>query len=212
MKKLAFSRELKKIGVIGVDEVGRGPLAGPVTVCATYLMDPLLVKKDLFLDTVRDSKKINKALRNSIYQTIRNKRTNIYLVKYAIKSKSASYIDTHGISKAIRNCVKEVILDLKKQGVPVYSIKVNLDAGLKVAIEGVVEESYIKGDERYVEIALASIIAKEYRDSYMKRIAKEHSNYSWERNVGYGTKEHREAITKFGPCKHHRNSFLKAFK
>ena len=199
-------------GVIGIDEVGRGPLAGPVTLCAVYIEDKKAITKELFNNTIRDSKKLSKSIRNSIYLTIMNKRKFKIKVKYAISSRSADYIDRHGINKAIKQCLVSCIQDLSRQGINIYSCKINLDAGLKVPLDGLIQKSFIKGDENYVEIALASVLAKESRDAYMQRLARSHPEYLWERNVGYGTKDHRSAIEKYGVTKYHRRNYLKAFK
>lgn len=199
------------VGVIGIDEVGRGPLAGPVTVCAVYIEDEKKVKSSIFSDTIRDSKKITKVSRYNIYRTIRYKRkleTNIY---YALSSRSAEYIDTHGISKAVRQCLLSCIRTLIKKGVKVEEIDIRLDAGLIIPLEKLKQKSFIKGDERFTEIALASILAKVSRDSYMERLAKQHIEYGWERNVGYGTEYHRRAIRNIGVTKYHRKSYLKGF-
>lgn len=205
-------QERKKflLGSIGIDEVGRGPLAGPVTVCAVYIEDEKEVKNSIFNDTIRDSKKLSKASRIYIYKTIREKRRLKTKVLYAVSSRSASYIDRHGINKAIASCIRSCVRDLGKQGVKITETVFRLDAGLKVPIEGVVQQSFVKGDEKYVEIALASVLAKVTRDKYMEKLSKTHDGYGWEKNAGYGTLFHREMIKKQGITKHHRTSFLKA--
>lgn len=197
---------------IGIDEVGRGPLAGPVTLCAVYVEDVNIIKKELFDNTIRDSKKISKSLRNKIYLIIRKKRKLKTRVLYALSSRTAAYIDTYGINTAINACLVSCIESLSKQGVAVEKVKIRLDAGLKVPLQSLQQESFIKGDEKYAEIALASILAKESRDVYMKGLAKTHTEYAWDKNAGYGTLEHRNAIQKYGITKYHRTSYLKAFK
>lgn len=199
-------------GTIGIDEVGRGPLAGPITVCAVYLEDEKTVCKDLFRGIIRDSKKIKKDLRYSIYQTIRQKRYLKSKIEYCVSSRSAAYIDRYGISKATDACVLSCVKGLMKKGVSVGAIMVRLDAGLHVKGLKVTQESFIKGDERFVEIALASIVAKESRDGYMKKVGEGHIEYGWSKNVGYGTRLHRESIQKIGITKYHRKTYLKAFK
>lgn len=199
-------------GAIGIDEVGRGPLAGPVTVCACFIADINEIKEVIFDNTVRDSKKIKKSLRINIYKTIRQNRLIKSPVHYAIASRSAEYIDRHGIVKAIDACIEACLLSLEAKGVPVASIPIKLDGGLRIKHKQVVQSSHIKGDEKFVEIALASILAKVHRDSYMERLAKKIQGYGWENNVGYGTKAHREGIKKIGVTKYHRISYLKGFK
>ncbi len=199
-------------GVIGIDEVGRGPLAGPVTLCACYLEDEKTILKEIFANTIRDSKKLTKQLRNNIYQTISNKRYLHTKIKYAVSSRTAAYIDKHGISKAMRQCLLSCVRSLESQGVAVKNVSIQLDAGLTIPLEGLKQKSFVKGDEKFVEIALASIIAKVTRDTYMEKLAKKFPQYAWEKNVGYATKEHRESLKKLGPTKYHRLSYLKAFK
>ena len=208
MKNLK-NRERKE--VIGIDEVGRGPLAGPVTVCAVYIKDSSQVKNDLFNGTIRDSKKISKSIRNKIYLTITKNRYFNTTIKYSIFSKSAKYIDKYGIQKATQVCVDSCLENLHKQGVSITKIKAHLDAGLSLSNKKIEQESFIKGDERFVEIALASILAKESRDKYMRGKHKLYPKYFWDKNVGYGTKDHRQSIKKFGITKLHRISYIKAF-
>jgi len=199
-------------GIIGIDEVGRGPLAGPITVCACYIEDDKKIIKDIFHNTIRDSKRLTKALRSNIYRTIRYKRYLRTRIEYVVASKSAAYIDKHGISKATKECLLSCIAGLKKKGLQVETISIRLDAGLVIPMTVLDQSSHIKGDERFVEIALASIMAKVTRDKYMERLSNLHSQYAWEKNVGYGTKEHRKAIETVGITKYHRKSYLKAFK
>jgi ribonuclease HII len=207
-----MSKKSGKKEVIGVDEVGRGPLAGPITVCAFYCKDENLLEKEFFVNGIRDSKKISKVLRNNIVKTIRKRRKLVSDVAYAISSRSALYIDRHGISKATTSCVDACIEKLAKQGIAVTQVPILLDAGLKCSDGLVKQKSFVKGDEHFTSIALASIIAKEARDSYMIRLAKEYVIYSWGDNVGYGTRAHCDAIKKNGITKYHRRSFLKNFK
>lgn len=218
MSKLAHDKKRGRQshdGVIGIDEVGRGPLAGPVTVCAFYIESKKAektLKKDIFNHTIKDSKKLRKLNRNNIYNTIRKNRKLNKNVLYTVSSRSAAYIDRHGISQALRSCVSSCITSLTKQGVDIYKTQINLDAGLVVPMEGLKQESFIKGDERFVEIAMASIVAKVTRDNHMERLAKVYKVYSWEKNMGYGTLQHRKAIEIQGVTRYHRMSYLKGFK
>lgn len=207
-----FQKNRATKGVIGVDEVGRGPLAGPVTLCAVYIEDTKIIKRDMFDNLIRDSKKLSKIKRNKIYLSIRKNQELKTKVVYAISSRSAKHIDIHGISKSIKACLLSCVKELIKQGVPVYDLKINLDAGLKIPLESLKQKSFIKGDENYTEIALASILAKESRDMYMQKLSKIHTEYLWEKNAGYGTLIHRQAIVKHGATKYHRKSYLKDIK
>lgn len=205
-------RKVLQKGVIGVDEVGRGPLAGPVTVCAFYIENEKEALKSIFSNSIRDSKKLKKDIRNNIYKTIRQKRMLKTRVEYAISSRSAVYIDKHGLSKAISRCVSSCLSSLSKKNVDVHRLPIKLDAGLKVLNTVVNQESFVKGDEKFVCIALASIMAKVHRDTLMTNLSKTYKGYGWDQNVGYGTKEHRKAIENIGITPLHRKSFLKKFK
>jgi ribonuclease HII len=211
MKSQTKDRNQRR-GVIGIDEVGRGPLAGPVTVCACYIEDEKEVRKEMFGDTVRDSKKLKKSLRSSIYQTIRYKRYLNGRIEYAVSSRSAAYIDRHGISKAVKQCLVSCVRSLERKGVQTEGVSIKLDAGLHVPLPNLSQKSFVKGDERYTEIALASILAKVSRDAYMEKLSLEHGEYAWHKNAGYGTKEHCKAIEKKGVTKFHRRTYLKGFK
>lgn len=199
-------------GVIGIDEVGRGPLAGPITVCAFYIEDEKEVRKSIFENTIRDSKKLKKDNRLNIYKIIRKKRKLKSRIEYALSSRSAKHIDMHGIAASTQACVVSCLSQLEKKGVSVANALIRLDAGLKTGQQSLQEKSFVKGDERFTEIALASIMAKVQRDGYMKKLSKMHTEYGWERNAGYGTKEHRDAIKNLGITEYHRKSYLKNFQ
>lgn len=211
-KKIRRREHIHNKGVIGIDEVGIGPLAGPVTICAVYILDTNIVKADIFNHIIRDSKKLSKARRNKIFQIFRKNRYLNTKVIYSISSRSSNYIDKYGIQKATKTCAKSCIEKLNKLGVNIYKIPINLDAGLKTGILGLTERNFIKGDENYTEIALASIIAKEWRDTYMNKLSERYFQYKWNKNVGYGTKDHIKAIKKYGVTKYHRMTYLKGFK
>ncbi len=196
-------------GVIGIDEVGRGPLAGPVTVCAVYLADPNKARKDYFDNRIRDSKRLSKLKRTNIYQTIRKNKESNNLC-FAVSSRSAKHIDKHGINESIHSCIISCLTKLKKFGININEIQINLDGGLLIKNKDFKQKSYIKGDEKYVEIAIASILAKVTRDKYMQAVSRSYSGYGFENNVGYGTLKHREAIKNLGITKYHRTTYLRA--
>lgn len=199
--------KIKVEHVIGIDEVGRGPLAGPVTVCAVHLKDSKTAKAEYFDNTIRDSKKLSLALRNNIYLIIRKNR-KINNIDYAVSSRGVKHIDKHGINNSIHACIISCLKKLEKKGIQINQTKINLDGGLKIKLDNLKQTAHIKGDESYTEIALASIIAKISRDKYMQKLAKTCKGYDFENNVGYGTKKHINAIKKIGPTKHHRISYL----
>lgn len=191
--------------VVGIDEVGRGPVAGPVYVCAflaeASLIDAVVAGAKLPL---RDSKKLTKKMRERwfvyLQDLVKQKK-----VRYIMTKASNREIDDKGIAVCIRaavdNCLEKLNLDLE-------NTIVYLDGGLK-ANEKFAQETIIKGDENIPVIALASIVAKVSRDGEMDELAKTHDKYSWEKNKGYGTKAHMDAIQEFGTTPLHRVTFLK---
>lgn len=196
--------------VIGIDEVGRGPLAGPVTVCAVYLADEILSKKKILGGIIRDSKMIKKDNRIKIFETIRkNSKLNNDLV-YAVSSRSAKHIDKNGINSSIKACMYSCLKSLKKKGVNVNSVNIKLDGGLYLDKSFKKQKTYVKGDENHASIAISSIIAKVYRDKFMERVSKNHPEYFWDKNSGYGTREHLKFIKENGINEYHRKSYLKS--
>jgi ribonuclease HII len=192
--------------LVGIDEVGRGPVAGPVYVCAflceASTVDELVMNAKLPL---RDSKKLTSKMRDKWFtylkQLAREKK-----IRYVMTKASNREIDDKGISVCIRaavdNCLEKLALDISET-------KVFLDGGLK-AHEKFHQETLIKGDENIPVISLASIVAKVSRDAEMDELAKVHDKYVWEKNKGYGIKAHMDAIKKYGTTPLHRVSFLKS--
>lgn len=194
--------------VIGIDEVGRGPIAGPLVVCACAVAKEVEEEVlSLFPKGVlKDSKKLSEKNRESIVKNIKGLVKDKKII-YGLGEVSASRIDTIGLSASIKEVINEALQKVHTQGVEETSF-IYLDGSLKVD-EKYEQETIIKGDEKIIEIALASIIAKVYRDTQMKELAKEFPLYGFENHVGYGTKVHYEAIKKHGLTMYHRKSFLK---
>ena len=186
---------------VGIDEVGRGPLAGPVTVCAVQWLD--VMPPDEVLGGIRDSKKLVSKKRAVWFQyaeTVRGK-----LLQYAVHSVAADAIDTVGIVEATRTAATEVLqaLDMCIAIPHVYA-----DYGLPVP-KHYIHTHIVKGDEKNPLIAFASIIAKEERDMIMREIGVAFPAYGFAQHKGYGTKQHREMLQKHGPSPVHRETFLK---
>lgn len=188
---------------IGIDEVGRGPVAGPVTICL-FLKDSKLDLNYLFkAGKLKDSKKLSVKRREEIYtQLLDMKKQSI--VDWVVMSKSAKEIDKIGISKCLYVCIKGGLEKIKNQNPKLKNIKTILDGALPAEFG----EVHIKGDEKYIEIALASIVAKVSRDRYMVTLSKKVYGYGFEQNMGYGTASHLAAIKSLGPTDYHRKSYL----
>ncbi len=178
------------IGLIaGVDEVGRGPLAGPIVSAAVILPD------DFYLPGLNDSKQLSKQMRESYNQIIREKAIAI-----GIAIISTEMIDQINILQATYKAMDAAIEQLTPA--PDYLL---VDAlSLQTNIR---QEAIIGGDHKSVSIAAASVIAKVTRDHIMSKIATEYPQYGFDRHMGYGTKEHLEAIARYGVTEHHRRTF-----
>lgn len=186
--------------IVGIDEVGRGPLAGPVTVCACAL--PADFDRKL-LRGIRDSKKLSAAQRQVWYVKIQGFK-KLGLV-FGVTSVSQAVIDSKGISHAIRSALEASLAKTKAS----LSSLVLLDGGLKAPKGFKNQKTIIKGDEKEPVIALASIIAKVTRDGYMVRISKKYPLYGFHIHKGYGTHKHSLAILAHGLSPLHRKSFVK---
>lgn len=193
MDKLEYERRLLNEGykyICGVDEVGRGPLAGPV-VCAAVIM-PL----DKLVEGVDDSKKIGKKKREIIAEKILD-----CAVACRICRVEREIIDEINILQATRLCMKNAV-----EGLSVKPDFVLTDGNMTLDIS-LPQTSIIKGDAKSYTIGAASIVAKVYRDNIMKEYAALYPQYGFETNAGYGSRAHIEAIEKYGLTPIHRRSF-----
>ena len=196
MENLQF--ELKHINqgarlVAGVDEVGRGPLAGPVVCCAVIM--PL----DDLIEGVTDSKKLTEKKREQLAVIIKQKA-----IAYCIKEVSQQEIDTLNILNAVKKCMTDAVngLEVKPDITLVDGVNTNLPINA---------EYVVKGDLKSYTIGCASILAKVYRDNLMVEWAKTYPEYGFEKHKGYGTKVHIDKIKEIGPCSLHRKTFIKNF-
>ncbi len=196
-----MSKNIKNKYPIGIDEVGRGPIAGPVAVGACVFLNDEAIK--LFKD-VKESKQLSESKREKWFEEI-NKAKKLGLINYAVTFQSEKVIDNKGLSFAIKNALK---ISLSKLDVKVDDCRVLLDGGLKAPEEYKNQETIIKGDEKETVIALASICAKVLRDRKMKKWARKYPQYGWDVNKGYGTRRHYEVINAIGVTSLHRRSFL----
>lgn len=193
----------KPLWVIGIDEVGRGPLAGPVTVCAVAV--PYKHYKKELYPGLTDSKQMTPKNRERIYLDIQCLKER-FGIQYACASRTASVIDSKGIAASIRACIKTT---LKKLALDPEECLVLLDGGLKAPLEYVRQKTIIKGDTSEPVISLASVIAKVMRDAVMVRLHKKYPHFNWKTNKGYGTLAHRIALTIHGTSPLHRATFLR---
>lgn len=187
-----FEQEARENGatyIAGIDEVGRGPLAGPVVAAAVILPD------HFYPAGVDDSKKLSKKRREALYDLILEKALSV-----GIGVVEADEIDRLNIYEATKKAMLTAIHSLQRT--PDYLL---LDA-MNLAIH-LPQKSIIKGDRRSLTIACASIVAKVYRDRLMENFSKTYPQYHFEKNAGYATKEHLEALERYGPCPIHRKSF-----
>ncbi|MFU0823898.1 MAG: ribonuclease HII [Clostridium sp.] len=183
--------------VAGADEVGRGPLAGPIVASSVILNLNYENDKDLILK-INDSKKLSPDTRKELSYIIKEKA-----VSYCISELDNLEIDNKGIAWCNNEVLKRATMNLKVQPTLVLS------DGYSIKNCNIKNEFIIKGDAKSASIACASIIAKVYRDDLMKEYAALYPEYGFEKNAGYGTKTHIEAIRKFGYTPIHRKSFLK---
>jgi ribonuclease HII len=190
--------------LIGIDEAGRGPLAGPVTVGAVLIPRNL---KILNIKKLRDSKKLTQSKREEWFVYIK-KHPKIF---FAVSSVSAKSIDKIGIQKATALALSRVlaILTQKLDLQTTRGVEVLLDGSLYAPVKYKKQKTIIKGDEKIPVISLASIVAKVTRDRKMVEFSKKYNNYDFEIHKGYGTKKHYDAIKKYGPSYIHRKTYLR---
>lgn len=195
MDWLEFEKEALAKGyksVCGVDEAGRGPLAGPVCAAAVILPEGVII------DGVNDSKKLSEKKRESLFDVIREQA-----LSYSIAYATVDEIEEINILNATMLAMRRAIdgLDIKAD----YAM---ID-GNKIPPIDIDAECIVKGDAKSMSIACASILAKVSRDRLLYKYAEEYPMYGFDKHKGYGTKVHKEAILKYGPCPYHRKSFLK---
>lgn len=200
-----FERELHDRGIefiAGVDEVGRGCLAGPVVSAAVVL------PRDWDVLGLDDSKKLSEKKREELFDVIRDKA-----LAYSIGMVDNETIDEINILEATKIAMKGAICSLNKK------LKEEEDKCLEwILIDAlrlddidIKQSAIIKGDSKSISIAAASILAKVTRDRLMKKMGEIYSGYAFEKNKGYGTKEHYKGLDEIGPCRIHRRTFLKKY-
>ncbi|TXJ55614.1 ribonuclease HII [Brachyspira aalborgi] len=195
--KLAYEREYLKLGykyICGIDEVGRGCLFGPVTAAAVIMPLSLENNKDI-INGIEDSKKLTAKKREELSKKIIEKS-----ISYSIYSISEKTIDEINILNATKLAMINAVKNLKIKPDILFIDALKIDIDIK-------QISIIKGDLKSYSIGCASILAKVCRDEIMSNLPEEYQKYKISKNKGYGTKEHLEAIKKYGPSNMHRFSF-----
>ena len=192
MKK--YEKEYSDKGLVcGVDEAGRGPLAGPVVAAAV-----ILPEDETFI-YLNDSKKVTEKRREALYEQIVTKA-----VSYGIGIVSHVIIDDINILQATYRAMKEAVDNMSVR--PAVCL---VDAVTVPGIDDILQVPIVKGDAKSLSIAAASVLAKVTRDRIMTEMGEKYPEYGFEKHKGYGTKAHIEAIRKFGPCSEHRVTFIK---
>jgi ribonuclease HII len=213
--------------IVGIDEVGRGPIAGPVAVCTFLIKDDSFLTGPTYgeLPKLRDSKKLSKKQRE-IWFNFLKKQKEKGNCDYAVSFVSSENIDKFGIAKCIQKALNESLKKVTSSGIvnsrvftpkgpyadensqSLTSFQIFLDGGLHAPVEYKNQETIIRGDELHPVISMASIMAKVARDRVMTNYALEYPEYGFENHAGYGTKAHYEAIKKHGQTPIHRKTFI----
>lgn len=186
--------------LIGIDEVGKGPLAGPVCTCS------MIISKNFNMSVfcgVKDSKQLSAKKREEWFEKIKEFKKKGF-VDYKISYVNNSEIDKIGISKSIQKAINKCLKNINPK-----TCQVLLDGGLKAPKEFLNQKTIIKGDEKKKVISLASIVAKVSRDKLMCDLSKKYPRYGFDKHKGYGTVLHIKKIKKYGFCKIHRKTYLK---
>ena len=192
---------------IGIDEAGRGPLAGPVSVGVFAIEKNQSEYVFSRLIGLRDSKKLSEKKREELFQKIRelSKQGKCF---YSVSLTSSSIIDRHGIVFAIKKSLNKCLNDLREFSIAPDNSELFLDGGLSAPNEYTRQSTIIKGDDLIPLISAASICAKVMRDKKMVSLSKKFPKYCFDIHKGYGTKLHCEKIKKYGPCQIHRRTFI----
>ena len=193
-----FEKELYNKGfnkICGIDEAGRGPLAGPVVVAG------VIMPQDSMIEGVNDSKKVSEKKREKLYDLIIEEA-----ISYSVAIIGQDVIDDINILNATKKGVEEVV-----KGLDVKPDLIIVDALTHINTQGIPYDSIIKGDAKCYNIAAASILAKVTRDRIMRQWDEIYPQYGFSSHKGYGTAKHIQALKEYGPCPIHRRTFIKHF-
>ena len=192
-ERIYNSKEVKYI--CGIDEAGRGPLAGPVVIAA------VIMPRNSMIEGVNDSKKVSEKKREKLYEEITSSS-----ITWAVGIIDQNEIDDINILNATKKGLTQALTELEQRPDIIL-----VDALTKIDTLGIPYESIIKGDAKSYSIAAASIVAKVTRDRIMRQWDEIYPQYGFEKHKGYGTAMHINAIKEYGPCPLHRKSFIKNF-
>ena len=191
-KQLDEQAGVTKSYIAGCDEAGRGPFAGPLVAAAVILPE------NANLPEITDSKKINKKHHRAYAEHVLKEA-----IAVGVGVASVEYIDRFGIGMANKYAIEQAIKNL-----PITPTRVLIDgSSQQVIATSIPQKQVVKGDQKSLSIAAASVVAKSVHDELMNQCAREFPMYNWEKNAGYGTADHMAAIEKYGICKYHRRSF-----
>ena len=197
--------------IVGIDEVGRGPLAGPIVLCALAI-NTTRFNLDV-LGRVPDSKKMSVKKREEWVKKIDDLKSKDVL-DYGLSFVSNGVIDRIGITTACKIAISRCLSKIKRSDVFGFiafdheNAQILLDGGLRAPKKFTNQRTIIRGDESETVIALASIVAKVARDAHMVRVSGRYPEYGFDRHKGYGTRSHYLALVKYGPTPIHRKTFL----
>ncbi len=192
--------------IVGIDEAGRGPLAGPVTVGAVMVSCERLKEFAALFRGVKDSKKLSAQKREIWFQELETAE-HAGMISFHVSFSGSGTIDKRGINAAI---FRSITASLGALSCPPRNSIILLDGGLRAPSIYRNQKTIIRGDEKIMIISLASIAAKVLRDRLMEKLSLKYPHYDLEQHKGYGTKEHFKKIKKHGLSKIHRRSFLKS--
>ena len=198
MNLFEFDKSFNKV-IVGTDEAGRGPAAGGVFASAVFIND-VSIEKDLA--KLNDSKKLSKKVREELYDVILNNTINSTICVEVEEIEKYNILNCS--LKAMKLACENVIAQLKTNDFLLTIV----DGNKLIRNYTYPQQFIIKGDGKSASIASASILAKVTRDRYMDKLDEEFPQYNWKKNAGYLTKEHQNAILKYGVTKYHRKSFL----
>lgn len=207
MQRLKFSptydieKSYKNLIVVGIDEAGRGPLAGPVVVACIFLSQEFL--NDKICDKINDSKKLSSKKRREVFLYLKDH------IKFGVGIVEESVIDEINILQATKLAMLRAYEDFCQKS-KVFPQVVLVDGNFKpFAAQDKISEivPIVKGDQKSLSIAAASIIAKETRDEIMLQLHQKYPQFGWDKNAGYPTKFHVDKILEFGVCEFHRKTF-----